>query len=155
MKPGVQQALLDRIGRDVKEFGHSVIAVQDGDQSFYYTVGRAKRGLPELLLLCPLTAETGQDLLNTLSEQMPVAVVSGERVSLGGQHPVMILDAAPRAKTKYTRVAQVFNQGNYRVQQVVLCDAAGRFPPDPACEAPWNQQPLLGTPWWSSRGHDA
>jgi hypothetical protein len=137
--------ILARIGDDVKEFGHSVVGVQDGAKSFYYTVGRARRGLPELLLLCPLAHPNGQDLLNALNDQMPVAVVSGERVSLGGQHPVMILDATdPRAKTKYTRIADIFNDGNYRVQQVVLCDQAGRFPTDPGCETPWSLQPLLG-----------
>jgi hypothetical protein len=142
-KPTWQKDVLARIRSDVKEFGHSVVGVQDAARSFYYTVGRAKRGLPELLLVCPLPPETGQGLLNKLDELMPEAVASGERVSLGGAQPVLILDADdPRAKTEYTRVAKVFSQGNYRVQQVLLCDAAGRFPPD--CEAPWNQQPLLG-----------
>jgi len=47
--------------------------------------------------------------------------------------------------TSYTKVATAFHRGrkNYRVQQVVISDETGRFPPD--CSLDYAAQPLLGS----------
>jgi hypothetical protein len=146
----MQGRLLARIRADVRRCGQSVVFVgadaDGGKDAFYYTVGRGARGLPELLIAAPLRPEAGQHVLNELDRRMPEALPSGALVDLGGQFPVMVLDASdPRAKAEYTRAATAFHgdDDRYRVQQVLMCDTEGRFPPD--CAPPYARQPLLGT----------
>lgn len=65
-----RQKILARIEADIARCGQSVMFVGDGQDSFHYTIGRGRRGLPELLILCPLHPESGQRLLNALDERM-------------------------------------------------------------------------------------
>jgi hypothetical protein len=81
--------------------------------------------------------EAGRDILNDLDKQMPQALPSGVLVSLGGEYPVMVLDADDERAKGYTLVASTFHgtEDAYRVQQI---------PPD--CAEPYSHQPLLGEP---------
>jgi hypothetical protein len=142
----IRRKILTKVRADVRGRGLSIVAVADEAIGFAYTVGRYTVGrgntvkLPELLIF-GLRPETAHNMLTELDKLMPVAVLSGMTVSLGGDFPVMLLDAGEAAKT-YTKVATAFYDSTlYRVQQVLLCDPTGRFPPD--CAAPFNTQPIL------------
>lgn len=151
----LSQTARRRILRDtadnIRKHGQSVVyvgAVEWNDIPFHYTIGRAARGLPELLLTGPTDPETGMRLLNELDRLMPTKLPSGARVSLGGKYPVLLLDATdPIAKEEYTLLASAYHKtDSYLVQQVVFCDKNGRFPSDPQCARPYSLQRLLGEP---------
>jgi hypothetical protein len=146
----ITKAILPRITADIKRCGQSVVFVGDGPASFYYTVGRAIRSLPELLLVAPLEPETGMRLLNALDKTMPAPLPSGSKVDLGGRYPLIVLDATdPAAKDEFTCIASAyFGEDDYRVQQVVMCDRKGHFPWDPACEARYARQRIFGLYAW-------
>lgn len=137
-----RREVLKRIEADVRKHGQSVMYIfgDENEPPFHYTVGRARRGLPELLLVLPIRPEIGMSMLNQIDTLMPQPVPSGTLLSLGGPFPVKIVDADERAK-EYTMFAGRFSKDNYRVQQVLLCDPQGRFPPD--CAPPYDAQPLL------------
>jgi hypothetical protein len=139
-----RKRVLTRIRADIAKYGQSVMYVGGGEDSwpFQYTIGRGRRGLPELLIVLPLRPEIGQSLLNELDRLMPEVLPSGSLVDVGGKFPVKLLDADQRAKDEYTFVASEYHGDRpYRVQLVLLCDPEGRFPPD--CGAPYDRQPLL------------
>jgi len=109
--------------------------------AFLYTVGNSVKGVPELLLI-GMYDEHGASMLNWLSEEMikrGKKFDDGERVDLGGDYPVLIIDARLAVKEEYTRSASMFfGENNYTVQQVILCDPQGRFPGEPGCAKPYN-----------------
>jgi uncharacterized protein DUF4262 len=140
--------LLRRLKKDIAKHGHSVMYIfgEGGAPPFFYTIGRAKKGLPELLLILPLQPETGMRLLNYIAQMMPEPLPSGSLVDLGGRYPMKLIDADDRiAKEDYTCLATDINGGEdkYRVQQVIGCDEQGRFPPN--CGPPYHLQPILQT----------
>jgi Domain of unknown function (DUF4262) len=141
--PDYEDAFLTQTRIHIANHGQSVVGVMAGTSSFYYTVGRHQRGLPELILMMPLEPTSARDLLNVLDRQMPVRVPDGSLISLGGDHPVEIADVGPGiAQLAYTFVASRINgTEDYAVQQIILCDPAGRFPPDAA--APYSFQKVL------------
>lgn len=139
----IRRKVLTRVRGDVELYGQSVIFVGD-DPPFSYTVGRGKRGLPELLIVLPLDPSAGKSILNELDRLMPETKPSGSLVNVGGKFPVMLIDADQRGR-QYTFAATGYHGGDsYRVQQVLLCDTEGRFPPDPNCAEPYAAQPILG-----------
>jgi hypothetical protein len=135
-----RRAVLRRIKHDIKKHGQTVMYIFGDDSPFHYTIGRALRGLPELLLVVPIKPEIGMSLLNHLDRLMPQALPSGSLVDLGGKFPMKVIDASGIAQEEYTCLVNQFAD-EYRVQQVLCCDAEGRFPPD--CAAPYNRQPIL------------
>jgi len=136
---------MKKIRADVKKHGQCVLFVGPGPDSdpYSYTIGRGKRGLPELLLAAPVRPEVGRSILNTLDKLMPEALPSGSTVNVGGSHPVMVVDAIDDVKALYTLIDNTFHgdPNSYRVQQVLLCDPDGNFPPD--CAEPYSKQPNL------------
>jgi hypothetical protein len=139
-----RRSVLTSVRADIAKNGQSVVGVADDEASFYYTVGRTDRGLPELLIVAPLSPASGIDMLNALDERMPEALPAGSRVNIGGDVPVALIDATnPKAKLHYTLVASaMYGEEGYRVQQVLLPDDQGRLPP--RCRAPYSRQPVLG-----------
>lgn len=140
--------ILRRVRADIKRAGQSVIyigATKPGELSFAYTVGRVERGLPELVITAPLHPPVAMDLLNDLDKRMTWPAATGSTVDLGGTYPVLVIDADdPRTYEDFTCVAnRIHGNRDYPVQQIVLCDKHGKFPPD--CAEPYNRQPLLGT----------
>lgn len=140
-----QRKVLRRVKDDVQRYGQCVMFIGGGDESppFFYTIGRGKRGLPELIITLPIRPEVGKALLNTLDKVMSEAVPSESIVSIGGQFPGLVIDA-PAANEEWTFLASAFHGGEdkYRVQQVIIPDRQGRFAPDG--DAPFSLQPLLG-----------
>ncbi len=139
----IRRKMLTRIRADVELYGLSVIFVGDSPP-FSYTVGRSKRGLPELLIVLPLHPEAGKTILNHLDQLMPSRLPSDTLVSVGGKYPVMLVDADIRAQRRYTLLASALNGDDpYQVQQVLLCDPEGRYPGDPECDLIYARQPIL------------
>jgi hypothetical protein len=141
-------AVVRRIKADIREHGQSIVYVgadpESGADGFAYTVGRAKRGLPELLMTAMLRPETAMSLLNHLDREMPETRPHGSLVYLGGEFPVMLLDATdPRTFEDFAVIARQLYP-NCAVQQVLLCDPVGKFPPD--ASRPFDRQTLLGQP---------
>jgi len=141
-----QNSLIRRIKRDIPKYGQSVVyvtAAEPGDRNFAYTVGRAKRHLPELLVVADLDPAQVTAMLNHMDRLLPTAVPSGTQLDLGGRFPVLLIDATdPATRDDYVCIADSLYPG-CAVQQIVLCDRKGAYPPD--CEAPFDAQPLLGT----------
>src|SRR3954469_932636 len=148
MKKFVKQ-LLTAVRAIVARCGQAVIGIvdDDGPNTFHYTVGRGRRGLPELLITARLHPEAARAILNDLDRLMPEPVTSGTLIlCTGGTFPGMVIDAEePCAKKNYTKVATAFHGGKNkcRLQQIVICDETGRFPPD--CSLDYAAQPLLGS----------
>lgn len=128
----IRQKIMRDTAANIKKHGQSVVyvgAVAESDIPFHYTVGRTKRGLPELLLTGPTDPETGMRLLNALDRLMPTVLPSGSFVNVGGKYPVLLLDATdPSTKEEYTCLVSTFYAG------------------DPECQKPYSQQRLLGKP---------
>jgi Domain of unknown function (DUF4262) len=134
-----------KIVSDIDRYGRSVIGVGSDDAPpFAYTIGNCLVGLPELLVL----GMADNDLLNRLSEMMidrGHGFDDGELVSLGGLHPVKVINATSEAvKDEYTfQVANFTERDDYDVLQIVIPDRNGRFPGDPKCEQPFASIPQL------------
>lgn len=145
MAEGMQK-VLRQIRRNIREAGQSVMYIGgtgDGGPPFSYTVGRSERGLPELLIVAALAPDTAKAILNHLDRLMPQPLPSGTEVSLGGTYPVRLMAAThPDTWEEYCCLVDRL-YGHVPVQQVVMCDKQGRFPPD--CDPQWHQ-PLLGQP---------
>lgn len=103
---------------------------------FFYTIGNAGRGLPELLVIGALRRETALELLNTLGGIMRDRGHPYEDglVDIGWNFPVKFRTAGPSAREKYTvQAGEFLGNEDYSVQQVMICDREGRFPGDENC----------------------
>jgi hypothetical protein len=136
---------------DIREFGRTVICVfsanPDEGEPFAYTIGNWERHqLPELLVVAPVSPQTLGAILNTLSEIMIErgGFADQELVSHGGAHPVKIISADDRAQSNYAiQAGQHYGFEDYPVQQVLLCDRAGRFTDETGCAPPYRDAPVL------------
>jgi hypothetical protein len=133
-----------KITRDVQKYGRSVISVFPDESSkdpvnetFVYTIGNSDRDLPELLMV----GMTNGGILNHLSEMMikrGAAFANGEMVSLGGEHPVCMINASAVVKDIYTIHTTAWRDADdYNVMQAVAPDPEGRFPWQPDCAEPY------------------
>lgn len=126
------RALVDKHGWAVQGVGADVEA---GVPGFAYTVGLAKKGLPELIVL-GLPMDAAQPILNTLARRM----VDGESFEDGSD----IIEAANlplRLQTlegahlrNWVRFADLMNGEPVGVRQLVWPDRDGRFPTDPGVD---------------------
>lgn len=110
---------------------------------FVYTIGNRGHDLPELLIVGFCEPVFGS-ILNDLGERMRKsgrAYDNGELVSLGGAYPVKIIDVPTKANEQFAvQVGRFYQTGDFRLQQVVLCDPKGHFPGDAGCSAPFASQ---------------
>jgi len=146
-----RRKIIRRVQNDIAKHGQSVVSIPDGEPiPFHYTVGRAGRGLPELLMIAPINPEAGMHMMNYLDKKMPVTMPNGSSVDLGGTYPVLVIDVTDieTVQDQYTCIASTLYGDAYRVQQIMLCDKEGRFPFDPACSRPYSTQPKLGSMGW-------
>ncbi len=130
---------------DIEKYGRHIVCVgaTEGSASAYpndrfsYTIGNARKGFPELLVVGVF--QQGY-ILNPLSEMMIERghkFADGELVELGGgKFPVCLIDAAESVKDDYTVQAGEHYSGDYAVMQVVMSDPCGLFPWQPKCAAP-------------------
>lgn len=128
---GVVQANIDRHGQHV-----FVVFPDEDEPGFAYTIGNARCGLPELLIIGNFTPTTCLAILNDLGRQMRAAghPLAGD-ISLGGQFPVRIHTARSAAKWRYTiQAGQYLGHERYEVLQVLLCDRDGHYPGQPGCD---------------------
>jgi hypothetical protein len=122
------------------------IAAEGKLPAFYYTIGNALRGAPELLLIGNFEEKASTKILNKLSELMLEAgkrFSNGQRVNpFNGEHDLQVWDTTPIAKMQYTTQVGQFLASlegvtgvpkEYMVQQVVLPDPKGRYPADKRC----------------------
>lgn len=143
-----QRKVLRRVREDVRRYGQCVMFIfgdaERNEPPFHYTIGRARRGLPELIITLPISPEAGKAILNQLDKVMPETLPSESFVHVGGQFPGLVIDAGPAANEEWTFLATAFygSEDRYRVQQVIIPDRQGRYAPDG--EAPYSLQPLLG-----------
>jgi hypothetical protein len=144
----------DLIREHIERYGQHVVCVQrsEGDppdfRPFVYSIGNHEHGLPELLLVGSAD-DVFLRLVNRLGEiqrERRRAFAHEERVSLGGNFPVRILDVGKAAHDEYAVQAGVYyGTEDFRVRQILLCDKEGRWPDDPNCGAPYSRQPILSS----------
>lgn len=137
--------VLDKIRANADEHGRAVMQIVEPraahdptNNTFTYTLGNCRKGLPELLIVGGVDF---QWLMNMLSEEMIKrgrGFDDGERVDLGGRFPVVVVDAKDEVEeTFHLLVRRAFPDVPFRVQQVVCPDTNGRFPWEAACEEPY------------------
>lgn len=136
------------IAETIKTYGQQIIFV-GGDKrhtQFSYTIGNHGKKLPELLLIGPGKPEWHRDILNSLSEKLVEQnqpFEDGQKVEYGAKYPVQIWNATNLAQNTFTiQASQFYGTEKYKVQQVVLADKDGLYPPDPKVRKPF-KVPLL------------
>jgi hypothetical protein len=141
------QGIQDMIDRD----GFAVMGIfsHEDDLPFMYTIGNCQRGFPELLLIGVFHGDAINDLVHKMWERGK-PFDNGELVSLGGDWPVKVIDAdAAKARKKYTIQVDRYYRNeklDYRVQQIIIPDEAGRYPGDPDAQPPYSTIPVLRPP---------
>jgi hypothetical protein len=133
----------------IARYGQHIVEVRPsvedppGATPFAYTIGNHGRGLPELLFVGSVEPPF-LDLLNRLGEIQHgrgEGFRDGDLVDLGGRYPVRMVDAGRPGREAFAiQVGVYYGVSAFEVRQVVLCDPAGRFPEDPACEEPYRSQ---------------
>jgi hypothetical protein len=109
---------------------------EDGEV-FFYTIGNAERGLPELFFIGRLRANIAALLLNEVGQYMrergkPIAE---GMLDLNWTFPFKIRKAGGNVRTHYTiQVGQYLGHEQYDVLQIMICDEEGRYPGDEGCE---------------------
>lgn len=144
--PATSRQIYDQVQHNIDTSGQHVFGIfpdnDAGDDGFYYTIGNAVRGLPELLLVGSFEPNLATFVLNTLGDHMRKserALPEGLLRLPDWPHPFKIRKTGWRAKTRFTIQASRFHErDNYEVLQVMLCDPKGRFPGDPGCDKPYN-----------------
>jgi hypothetical protein len=138
----------DRIDRDIKQYGRSIIGVGSGDDGalpFAYTIGNQLQALPELLIIGMMKA----GFLNDLSQIMIDArgtFANGQLVRIDGARlPVKVIRANKTAYTEYTvQAGRYFGHDDYPIMQVLMPDRDGKFPDEAGCQPPYSDVPILG-----------
>jgi Domain of unknown function (DUF4262) len=142
-----QREFQGRTEEDIQIHGRSIVCVFPSETEtstspndyFAYTIGNARRGLPELLIIG--TTRDGY-ILNPLSEMMierGQKFADGEMVECGRKFPFCLIDANETVKDSYTiQAGEHYGSQDYAVMQVVIPDRDGHFPWQPKCAAPFS-----------------
>lgn len=138
------KSIAEKIARDKR----TIIGVMGSnkERGFSYTIGNQEKQLPELLII-GAWGEPIAVVLNEMSDMMisrKGPFLNGEEVSFGGQYPVRVFDAKdPLAKSAYCiQAGRFYDNEDYAIQQVVMCDKKGRWPDDLRCHKDF-KVPLL------------
>jgi Domain of unknown function (DUF4262) len=131
----------------IAKSGRCIIATNDGDWEFAYTIGNQAKQLPELLVIGPPDREA-HALLNALSNTMLAngkGFENGEQILVRPEGPaVEVWDCGDKARNEYTVQAGVhYKSESYRIQQVVIADPLGQYPDSERCMQPWGAIPLM------------
>lgn len=130
------QANIDRTGQHV--FG---IFGGAGGDGWFYTIGNANLGLPELLLIGNFPPDLGMRIMNDLGSTMRedrVALPEG-MLDIGWSFPFKIRKAGGDVRDRFTiQAGQYLGHENYDVLQVMICDKHGRYPGDAGCDERFN-----------------
>lgn len=139
----------EKIQQNIAKYGVHVWAV-GGDgagPTFVYTTGLAEKNLPEFLVVGfdPLSGHRAiTALVERLKNSDGKALENGEVIQLTDDpaSKIVIFDARDSVKDQYTiQTGQFYRTQDYRVQQILIPDEAGRFPNDPNCD--YYLQPML------------
>lgn len=127
------QANIDRTGQHIFGiFG----GPGDGD-GWFYTIGNANRGLPELLLIGSFPPALGNRILNDLGTLMRERGVSFDEglLDIDWSFPFKIRKAGGDVRDRFTiQAGQYLGHENYEVLQVMICDRNGKYPGDAGCD---------------------
>jgi uncharacterized protein DUF4262 len=135
--------MLKWIKKQIKQEGFAIIDVfPDGPNQdwFHYTVGNHSRGLPEILVIGGDQRTAGPlSSLTRIMHKRNAAFAGGELVSMGGKHPVKVVNAnCAEVHDLYTcAVGRHYETESYLVQQMLIPDRDGRYPDDPLCTEPY------------------
>jgi hypothetical protein len=125
---------IERVGQHIQ--GVFPLAGEDG-VCFFYTVGNADRGLPELLLIGNLPQHIAVVALNEVGQYMRERGKQPAEglLDIGWSFPFKIRHAGGDVRAKYTfQAGQYLGHEGYDVLQVMVCDKEGRYPGDKDCQ---------------------
>ena len=134
-----RDAYLDRLRALVNKHGWAVQGVgadvEAGVPGFAYTVGLAKKGLPELIVLA-LPMDSAQPILNTLARRMVdgEAFEDGKDIIEAANLPLRLQTLEGGHLRNWVRFADLLNGKPVSVRQIVWPDRDGFFPTDPGVD---------------------
>lgn len=124
-----------QIGDNIRTHGQHVQGV-GASPPFFYTIGNAGAGLPELLMIGAFPLDIVMPALNIIGHNMREAGKAPEPglLDIDWTYPFKLRECTPRARRDFTiQAGQFYRREDYRVMQVMLCDKAGRYQDDDAC----------------------
>ena len=139
------QRLHEQIAAHIVDFGQSLVAVDEGDERFLYTVGNHAAGLPELLLVGvnPSSFFRVLNHLGQMQRDLGRGFEDGELVEMGGRFPVKASHCGRVGAERYAIQAEVHCGEEVSVVQILIPDTQGRFPGEEGCDEPYASQPVL------------
>lgn len=131
----------DKVRENIDKYGQHLFGVfagvDDTDANtfvpFIYTIGNHEKGLPELLCVGAFPSGLVGQLLNDFGKQMRDGKITATEgmIDIGYSYPVKARWASDTAKSHFTiQAGQFHGTEDYRVLQLMLCDAEGKYPGD-------------------------
>lgn len=111
--------------------------IGDEGHCFFYTIGNAARGLPELLLIGNLPDRIAVQAMNEIGQYMRERGKQPDEglLDIGWSFPFKIRNAGGDVRSRYTvQAGQYLGHEGYDVVQVMICDKEGRYPGDEGCQ---------------------
>lgn len=105
--------------------------------SFFYTIGNAERGLPELLLIGNLPNHIAVVALNEIGQYMRERGKQPAEglLDIGWSFPFKVRIAGGDVRSVFTvQAGKYLGHEGYDVVQVMICDKDGRYPGDEGCQ---------------------
>ena len=137
----MDHAMKRRIRSDILMAGQTIQGVfprvGETGTPFFYTIGNAELGLPELLLIGGFRAEIAMRILNELGQYMRERgkPLDEGMLDIGWTFPFKIRKAGGKVRDEYTiQAGEYLGHQRYEVTQVMICDREGRYPGDRGCE---------------------
>lgn len=135
------------IAETIHKHGRQVLGVFGGERPFAYTIGNVLSGYPELLVI----GIEGEDSMVLLNEWSAIMIGRGsqfedrELIDIGWLYPCMAVHCREEVKDLFTvQAGNFYGNNNYRVIQILVPDAAGRFPGTEGCLEPFASVPIYG-----------
>ena len=126
----VIQSNIDRAGQ------HIFAIFPDADTAgFAYTIGNARLGLPELLIIGNFAPHLMASVLNEVGRRMRQADQVPEKdIDIGGAFPIRPRLAGAAARSAFTiQVGRFLGHEEYAVVQLLLPDPMGLYPGEARC----------------------
>ncbi|MFT3966412.1 MAG: DUF4262 domain-containing protein [Sphingobium sp.] len=118
--------------------GQHIFAIfPDGDTAgFAYTIGNARLGLPELLIIGNFAPILMGSVLNEVGRRIRQAdQVPDQDIDIGGAFPIRPRLAGAAVRSAFTiQVGRFLGHDEYAVVQLLLPDPMGLYPGEPGCD---------------------
>lgn len=127
----VIQSNIDRTGQ------HIFAIFPDGDTAgFAYTIGNARLGLPELLIIGNFPPTLMASVLNDVGRRMRKAdQVPDKDIDIGGAFPIRPRLAGAAARSAFTiQAGRFLGHDEYAVVQLLLPDPMSLYPGEAGCD---------------------